>query len=64
MAGVRSMLARVARLEAKVSPWTRLIGPIEEFEEEIRVGIAEGRYDPRDMPIVLASVKRWTHQTL
>lgn len=64
MAGVRSMLSRVARLEAKVSPWTRLIGPIEEFEAEVQAGIAEGRYDLRDMPLILACVKRWTRQTL
>lgn len=63
MAGVRSMLARVARLEAKVSPWTRLIGPIEEFEAEVQAGIADGRYDSRDMPLILASVKRWVKQS-
>jgi len=63
MPAVRSLLARVARLEqANLSPWLHLIGPFAEFEAEVQAGIAEGRYDPRDMAVVLVSVKRWMRQ--
>lgn len=61
---VRAMLARVQRLEQCRTPsWLRLIGPIDEFDAYIREGIALGKLDPRDAPIVLASVRRWVRQT-
>ena len=57
------MLARVQRLEqARASPWDRLIGPIEVFEAEIYEGITLGKFDPTDMPEVLASVRRWVRE--
>lgn len=57
---VRAMLARVQRLEqASTSPWHRLIGPFEDFEAMVHDGIALGQLDPRDAPVVLASVRRW-----
>lgn len=57
------MLARVGRLErATRSPLLNLFGPMEKLEAEVHAGVADGRYDPRDMPVVLASVKRWTRQ--
>jgi hypothetical protein len=62
---VRAMLARVQRLEqARTSPWDHLIGPIEEFDAYIRDGIAVGQLDPRDAPVVLASVRRWVREAL
>jgi len=61
---VRSLLGRVQRLEqARTSPWDRLIGPIEEFEAFVRDGIALGKLDARDAPVVLASVLRWARDT-
>ena len=62
---VRFLLARVAKLEqARTSPWLRLIGPIDEFDAYIRDGIALGELDPRDAPVVLASVRRWQAEEL
>jgi hypothetical protein len=29
------------------------------FQAEVEAGLAEGRYDPRDTPVVVASVRRW-----
>ncbi|MFA6122261.1 MAG: hypothetical protein WCS75_01565 [Sphingomonas sp.] len=60
MASPRALLARVARLEqAKVSVLVRLIGSIEQFEVSVISGIENETLDSRDMPIVLASVRRW-----
>ena len=57
------MLYRVRKLElSRIPPWHRLLGPIEEFEAEVQAGMAAGRYDPRDMPLVLASVQRWVRE--
>lgn len=57
---VRAMLARMQRLEQCRTPsWLRVIGPIEVFDAYIRDGIAVGELDPRDAPVVLASVRRW-----
>lgn len=63
MSGVRSMLARVNRLEiAEVSPLQRQFGSVAEFEAGVRAGIESGAYDPRDMAAVSAAVKRWMGQ--
>ena len=60
---VRAMLARVQRLEQCRTPsWLRLIGSIEESDAYIRDGIALGKSDQTDAPIVLASVGRWIHE--
>lgn len=57
---VRAMLARVQRLEqARTSPCAQLIGPIEEFDAYIRNGIAVGKLDPRDAPVVIVCLRRW-----
>lgn len=59
---VRGLLARVARLEqARIptSPFERWYGSLEAFTDGARAGIAAGIYDPRDMPVVIASVERW-----
>ena len=59
---VRSLLARVAKLEqarTPTSPVELWFGSIEAFSEEMRAGIATGIYDQRDMPVVIAGVERW-----
>jgi hypothetical protein len=57
------MLARVQRLEqARSSPWDRLIGPFAEFQAMIHDGIALGKLDPTEAPIVLACVRRWVKE--
>lgn len=59
----RALLARVRKLEAeRVSPILAKLGGEEglaEFESEVAVGSAEGRYDPRDAPVVVACIRRW-----
>ena len=65
MPGVRSMLARVARLEGLVappSPIERVYGTIEAFIAETQAGIEAGTYDPTDMPQILQAVVRWHRQ--
>ncbi len=63
MAAIRSMLARVAKLEVEqVPPLLVKFGGEDgwaAFEAEAEAGIAEGRYDRRDMPVVIASLRRW-----
>lgn len=63
MAAIRSMLARVAKLEGdQVPPLLAKFGGEEgwaAFEAETEAGIAEGRYDRRDMPVVMRSFRRW-----
>lgn len=59
MAGRRALLARVSRLErVRESPvFVHLASP--EFEAEMRAGVEAGRYDAKDMEIILASVQKW-----
>lgn len=63
MAGVRAQLARTRRLEAsKVHPMLAALGGEEgwfRFQVEVQVGLADGRYDRRDMPMVVAAIKSW-----
>ncbi len=63
MAAIRSLLARVVKLEVdQVPPVLAKFGGEEgwaAFEAEAEAGIAEGRYDSRDMPVVIASLMRW-----
>lgn len=59
---VRSMLARVAKLEqtrVPTSPFERWYGSLEAFTDELRAGTRAGTYDRTDMPVVIASVERW-----
>lgn len=56
------MLARVQRLEqarAPTSPFVLDYGSLDAFEAECRAGIDEGELDPRDMPVVIAAIRRW-----
>ena len=63
MAAIRSLLARVVKLEVdQVPPVLAKFGGEEgwaAFEAEAEAGIAEGRYDSRDMPVFIASLMRW-----
>jgi hypothetical protein len=60
MGRVRVMLERVRRLEqAKVSPWSLLIGTPEEFEAMAEAGMESGTLDRRDVPIVVEAFRRW-----
>ncbi|HSX53886.1 MAG TPA: hypothetical protein VLG14_01185 [Sphingomonas sp.] len=59
---VRAMLTRVKRLEAAravSSPFQRWFGSADAFCHEVWAGIDAGTYDPRDMPVVIASIERW-----
>ena len=63
MVAVRSMLARVRQLEIeKVHPILARIGGEAgwaEVQSDVEVGLAEGRYDRRDMPLVRHCLGRW-----
>lgn len=62
MAGVRSMLGRVRRLEAArtmVSPFVRAFGSVEAFADNAQAGVDAGTLDRRDMADVVACVQRW-----
>ena len=62
MAGVRSMLARVQRLEqsrSPTSPFERAYGSLDAWEAECRAGIDAGVLDSRDVPVVVMAVRRW-----
>lgn len=63
MAGVRALIARTRRLEAaKVHPVIVALGGEEgwvRFQAEVQAGLAEGRYDHRDVPHVMMWLKVW-----
>ena len=63
MATIRSMLARAAKLEVEqVPPVLAKFGGEDgwaAFEAEAEAGIADGQYDSRDMPVVLAALRGW-----
>lgn len=63
MTAVRSLLARVQRLEqartAPRSPFEAAYGSFDGFAGEVQAGIASGTYDERDMPLVLNCLRRW-----
>lgn len=63
MVAVRSMLARVRQLEIeKVHPILAQMGGEAGWaavEADVAAGLAEGRYDSRDMPVVLRCLGRW-----
>jgi len=63
MTAVRSLLARVQRLEqartAALSPFEAAYGSFDAFAAEAQAGIARGTYDKRDMPLVLNCLRRW-----
>lgn len=59
----RTLLARVRRLEAPaVHPVLAALGGDEgwvRFQAEVQVGLAEGRYDRRDVPHVVQCLVKW-----
>lgn len=59
----RALLARVRKLEAdRISPILAKLGGeagLAAFEAEVAAGMKEGRYDPRDAPVVMASLAEW-----
>lgn len=63
MASARALLVRVARLEqaraAPQSPIEAMFGSFDAFEAEARAGVDAGKLDSDDMPVVLASLRRW-----
>ena len=63
MTTVRALLNRVAKLEvSKVPPVLAMMGGEEgwaAFEADAEAGLADGRYDSRDTPVILASLRRW-----
>lgn len=62
MAAIKSMLARVAKLEVEqVPPMLAKFGGEDgwaAFDAETETGIAEGRYD-RELALVIAGLRRW-----
>lgn len=67
MATPRTLLARVRKLEQGYeSPLLALLGGEQgwaEFQADAQAGIAEGRYDSRDMPVVVAALRAWVGVT-
>jgi hypothetical protein len=63
MSGVRSMLARVKRIEAVraplLSPFEIGYGSLDAWEAGCRVGIEEGYLDGPDVTVVMLAVRRW-----
>ena len=60
---VRSMLARVAKLEAARvaprSPFEVAYGSMDAFAEQVQGDVAAGKLDATDMTMVLAALHRW-----
>lgn len=58
------MLGRVRRLEIeKVHPILARMGGETGWaavQADVATGLVEGRYDRRDMPVVIACLRRWT----
>lgn len=63
MVAVRSMLARVRRLQMeKVHPILAQMGGEAGWaavQADVKVGLSHGRYDSRDMPVVIAALRAW-----
>jgi hypothetical protein len=63
MTAVRSLLARVQRLEqartAPRSPFEAAYGSFEAFAAVTQAGIDAGQFDSREMPLVLNCIRRW-----
>jgi hypothetical protein len=59
---VRALLSRLAKLEqarGPTSPFLLEYGSLDALEAECRAGIAEGIYDPTDMPVVIRAIRGW-----
>lgn len=63
MAAVRSMLARIRRIEAvrapMLSPFALAFGSFDAFAAWANDEIATGVLDPRDFPIIVHCLRRW-----
>lgn len=63
MPDVRSMLARVQRLErARTAPRSLVelaYGSLDNFEENVQAQSDAGTLDRTEMPIILACIRRW-----
>lgn len=63
MSSVRSLVARLRRIEHdRMNRVLAKLGGPEgwaAFEAEATAGMAEGRYDRRDVPVVIASIRSW-----
>lgn len=63
MAGVRALIARTRRLEAaKVHPTLVALGGEEGWaaiQADAEVGMGDGRYDSRDIPVIIEAIRRW-----
>ncbi len=63
MSGVRSMLARVAKLEAARiaprSPFEVAFGSMDAFDDKVQADVAAGKLDGTDIAGVLAALHRW-----
>ncbi|MFC3162447.1 hypothetical protein [Ciceribacter thiooxidans] len=68
MASVASMLSRVRRLEAAraapLSPFAQAYGSLTAFEAEVQAEIDAGTLDSVDMPIILASIRKWDRERI
>ena len=63
MAALRTMRARLARLEEALapalSPFERTYGSVDGFAAFVRAEIGAGTLDARDGPLILNVVRRW-----
>lgn len=63
MAGVRALIARARRLEAcRVHPMLAKLGGEAGWaalQADAEAGIAAGRYDNRDIPVVIGAIRLW-----
>lgn len=63
MVAVRSMLTRVRRLEIeKVHPILAKLGGEAGWaavEADTKAGLVDGRYDRRDIPVVMQCLRQW-----
>lgn len=61
---VKALLYRARKLERANTPLPlfKFFGSPDEFAEHVQIGIDAGSYDPRDMPVVVKSVRRWTDE--
>ena len=63
MATARALLNRVRALESeRVHPLLAKIGGAagwEAVKDEVEAGLAGGRYDNRDVPVVIRCLERW-----
>jgi len=59
---IRALAARVAKLEhatVATSPIGAAFGSFAAFEAFCDAGVADGVFDPRDVPFIVACLRRW-----